>query len=118
MLTTPEPAEPKPVRLVPELVGVQELYGDAISVNLRSARTVITIPWEFVAGVSADKITNERYTFIRRDTGEDIATFRPRQIAETIRIDLRGMGLLSFPNNKTFDFGGTKQIWMEYAQKT
>src|SRR5438876_8281727 len=68
-LSTITAALSAPVVRVPELVRAKELYGDSVRADVEHARTLISIPWSSVTGVSAEKVTNERWTFVRTDTG-------------------------------------------------
>ena len=117
MLTALAPGTTKPVVRLPELVRARELYGGDVRVRLTDARTIVSVPWPAVAGVSAASVTRQRYTFVSADTGEEVQTFRPRQIAESIRIDLTSTGNLKIGKNAPIDFGDAKEIHIDYSPK-
>jgi hypothetical protein len=117
ILTGFTPSASTPVVRVPELVRTKELYGAGVGRRLDDVRTMISIPWSSVAEVTTEKVTTDRYTFVRTDRNEEIDTFRPRQIAESIRIDLASTGNLKFRNNATVEFGDAKEVWIEYLPK-
>jgi hypothetical protein len=100
---------------VPELVRMKELYGEAVRPLLKGASKTISIPWSGIRTISTEKVSDARYTFVRKDNGEEVETFRPRNIAETIRIQLASRGSLEFDQTKTsLDLEKISEIWIEY----
>jgi hypothetical protein len=100
---------------VPELVRMKELYGEAVKPILKAASKTISIPWSGIGVISTEKVSDVRYTFVRKDNGEEVETFRPRKIAETIRIQLNSGGTMRFDQGKTnVDLQKISQIWIEY----
>ena len=83
----------KPDTRVPALVHMKELYPRA-SARIEASPTIITIPWPAVAAISADTLSDERWTFVEKATGEEVVTFRPRRLAESVRFDLVSTGIL------------------------
>lgn len=103
-----------PVVKVSDLVRMKELYGDGFRVRMERSTNSISIPWNSIAMVSTERVTNARYTFVRRDNGEEIVAFRPRNIAESIRIDLSPSGQLKSGLAKgRIDLGGVREIRIE-----
>jgi hypothetical protein len=103
---------------VPELVRLKELYGSEITSRVDHAPNNISIPWSSVRTVSTDKVSLARYTFVRKDNGEEVETFRPRNIAESIRIELTSFGSLDFSLAKAdIDVSQAKEIWIEQVPK-
>jgi len=110
-----EPGRTAPEVRVPELVRVKELYGEGARPFLNRAKNVISIPWSAIRKVSTNEVSASRYTFIRTDSGEELYTFRPRQVAESVRIDLTSNGTLNFNrSNTTFD-SSVRVIRVEHA---
>jgi hypothetical protein len=86
---------------VPELVRMKEFYGDAVRSRIEECPTVIEIPYATIRSIVTNEVSAARYTFLRKDTGKEVASFQPRQIAESIRIDLSSPGSLRLDNGKT-----------------
>ncbi|HXC62155.1 MAG TPA: hypothetical protein VNV63_05735, partial [Nitrospiria bacterium] len=111
-------SESSPVVKVPELIGLKELFGNGITPKLDHAPNSVSIPWSSVRTVSTDKVSNVRYTFVRKDNGEEIQSFRPRNVAELIRIELTSFGSLDFNLAKAdIDVSKVKEIWIEQVPK-
>jgi hypothetical protein len=89
----------KPNLRVPALVDVQELYPGARP-KLDKSPTIISIPWSAVAGIAAETLSEDRWTFVVKETGEEVVTFRPRQVAESVRIDLVSSGVLNIDDGR------------------
>ena len=70
-----------------DVVHVRELYKDAISLIDRSP-SMISIPWTAIKSVETHSLSKERWTFVRRETDEEVISFRPRKIADSIKIEL------------------------------
>jgi hypothetical protein len=70
---------------VPELVRMKEFYGNSFKSHVDQCPSVITIPTTAIQSVTTDVVSPTRYTFLRSDTGTEIESFRPRQIAESLR---------------------------------
>lgn len=112
-------SESSPVVKVPELVRMKELYGDGITPLVDRAPNNISIPWSSIRAVSTDQVSPSRYTFVRKDNGEEIASFRPRNIAQTIRIELTSLGTLDFfPVKADIELRKAKEIWIEQVPKS
>ncbi len=85
------------------VVHVRELYKDAISLIDRSP-SMISIPWTAIKSVETHSLSKERWTFVRRETEEEVISFRPRKIADSIKIELndprQSRGLISVSPSK------------------
>src|SRR5438105_14378383 len=84
-------SESTPVVKVPELIGLKELFGSDITPKLDHAPNNLSIPWSSIKTVSTDKVSSVRYTFVRKDNGAEIESFRPRNVAESIGIELTSL---------------------------
>jgi hypothetical protein len=116
--TTATEASPAVVK-VPELVRLKELFGSGITPLVDRAPNNILIPWSSIRMVSTYEVSASRFTFVRKDNGEEIATFRPRNIAETLRIQLSAAGQLNFnPLKSDIDASKVKEIWIEQVPKS
>lgn len=109
VINTVETATASTVVNVPELVRISELYGPGTKSLVGRAKNILTIPWSSIRKVSTEEVTAARYTFVRKDSGEDIASFRPRQVAESVRIDLTSMGAIAF-NRATTPFNSDVRL--------
>lgn len=106
---------PKPDVRVPPLVNVQELYPGA-SPKLAKSPTIISIPWSAVTGISAETLSEDRWTFVVKDTGEEVITFRPRQVAESLRFDLVSSGVLEMNDGEvSVDLAEVSDVSTEFV---
>ena len=102
--------------VVPELIRMREFYGDSIRSRISECPTVISIPYTAIRSIAAAELSPTKYTFTRADTGEEVDTFRARQIAESIRIDLSSDGVLKLDGGKTsIALNSTKELRLEYS---
>lgn len=92
------PTDPK--IFVPELVRMKEFYGDSVRSRVDKCPTVISIPSNAIRSMTTTEVTKFRWTFVRADNNEEVNSFRPRQIAETIKIDLSSAGTLKLNGGK------------------
>jgi hypothetical protein len=112
------PSGSQPVINIPEVVRMKEFYGSGIKPLLDKSPKTISIPWSGIRRVATEQVSDARYTFVRKDTGEEVQTFRPRKVAESVRIELSSSGKLEFGASKTsLDLQGVKAIWIEYAPR-
>jgi hypothetical protein len=106
---------PKPDVRVPQLVDVQELYPGARP-RLERSPTLISIPWSSVKGISAETLSEDRWTFVNKATGEEVITFRPRQVAETVRFDLVSSGTLRVNDGElAIDLADVRDVSTEFV---
>jgi hypothetical protein len=102
--------------VIPELIRMKEFYGDSIRSRISECPTVVRIPYTAIRSISAAELSPSKYAFTRADTGEEVASFRPRQIAESIKIDLSSDGVLKLDGGKTsIDLSNTKELRLDYG---
>ena len=90
---------PKPNIRLPELVHLREIYRDAVP-KLDKSPSIISIPWSAVRSITANTLSEDRWTFVWKDTGKEVVSFRPRKLAESIKIDLASKGFLELNDGK------------------
>jgi hypothetical protein len=101
---------------VPELVRVKELYGKEAKTRVDQCPSVITIPSAAIRSITTSEVSPSRYTFVRADNGQEIQSFRPRQIAETIKIDLSSAGTLKLEGGKVnIPLGSARELRVQYT---
>jgi hypothetical protein len=106
----------QPRIFVPEIVRMKEFYGDAIRSKVDNCPSVISIPYGAIRSITTDEVSASRYTFVRTDNGEEVQSFRPRQVAESIKIDLSSTGTLKVDNGKvSIPLGAARELRVEYA---
>jgi len=109
-------AEANRTFVVPELIRMKEFYGDSIRARISESPTVVSIPYTAIRSITAAELSTTKYTFTRADTGQEVASFRARQIAESIRIDLSSEGVLKLDGGKTsIALDSAKELRMEYS---
>ncbi len=98
----------------PEMVRAKELYGNAVKSRIDRCPSIITIPAGAIRSMSAAKLTKNRWTFVRADNNKEVDTFRPRQVAETIRFDLSSAGILKLDGGKVnIPLDTVRELWFE-----
>ena len=104
----------KPDLRLPELLHVREIYRDATP-KIDDSPSIISIPWSAIRSVSTNTVSDDRWTFVRTDTGEEVNTVRPRKIAESLKIELVSSGTLKLNNGKaSVPLGGAKELWTDF----
>src|SRR5207248_2081712 len=64
----------------------------------------------------ATELTAARYTFVRSDTGEEVTTFRPRQVADAIKIEVSSAGILKLDSGKVnIPLDTARELRVEYT---
>ena len=102
--------------VIPEIVRMKEFYGDSIRSRIAECPTVIRIPYSTIQSISAVDLSPAKYTFLRRDTGQEVTTFRARKIAETIKIDLSSDSVIHMDNGKTsLELNKFRELRAEFA---
>jgi hypothetical protein len=102
--------------VVPELIRMKEFYGNDVKSHVDKCPGVISIPRSAIRGVTATELTAARYTFVRTDTGEEVTTFRPRQVADAIKIDLSSAGTLKLDDGKVnIPLETARELRVEYT---
>jgi hypothetical protein len=111
----PASAPGSPRISVPELVRMKEFYGNSVKSHVDQCPSVISIPSAAIRSVTTDGVSKDRYTFVRADNGEEVNSFRPRQIAETIKIDLSSAGTLKLDDGKVnIPLDTARELRVEY----
>jgi hypothetical protein len=106
----------EPTIKVPELVSMKEFYGKSYRSLIAECPTMITIPRNAIQSITTANVSDDRYTFVRSDNGQEVNTFRPRQIAETIKIELSSAAVLKLDNGKvSIPLEGAKQLTADYS---
>jgi len=109
-------ASTNPKIFIPEIVRMKEFYGDAVKSHVDKCPSVISIPSSAIRSVTTSEVSPSRYTFVRADNGEEVNSFRPRQIAETIKIDLSSAGTLKLDDGKVnIPLDSARELRVEYA---
>lgn|SRR5678816_245879 len=111
---TAETASGRPDYKIPELIRMQEIYGNNIHSKVPECPTLISIPYAAIKSISASEVSPTRYTFVRRDNGEEIQTFRPRKVAETLRIELSSDAIMKV-DGKTIALNTMKELHTRYS---
>jgi len=106
----------EPMIKVPELVSMKEFYGKNYRSLISECPTLITIPRKAIQSITTANVSDDRYTFVRTDNGQEVETFRRRQIAETIKINLSSSAILKLDNGKTsIPLDGAKELHADYS---
>jgi hypothetical protein len=112
----PVAASADPKIFVPELVRMKEFYGNGVKSRVDQCPSVITIPSNAIRSVTTSEVSKSRYTFVRADNGEEIETFRPRQIADVIKIDLSSTCTLKLDSGKVnIPLETARELRVEYT---
>jgi hypothetical protein len=109
-------ASADPKIFIPEVVRMKEFYGDAVKSHVDKCPSVLSIPANAIHSITTSEVTQSRYTFVRADNGEEVNSFRPRQIAETIKIDLSSAGVLKLDDGKVnIPLETARELRVDYA---
>ncbi len=102
--------------LVPELIRMKEFYGNDVKSHVDNCPSVISIPRNAIRNITATELTSARYTFVRTDTGEEVASFRPRQVADALKLELSSAGTLKFDDGKVnIPLETARELRVEYT---
>jgi len=101
--------------VVPELIRMKEFYGNDVKGHIDQCPGLITIPRNAIRSVTTAEVTPARYTFVRADNGEEVTTFRPRQVADALKIDLSSAGTLKLDDGKVIPLGTARELRVEYT---
>jgi hypothetical protein len=102
--------------VVPELIRMKEFYGNDVKSHVDKCPGSISIPRNAIRSVNATELTSARYTFVRTDTGEEVTSFRPRQVADAIKIELSSAGILKLDDGKVnIPLDTTRDLRVEYT---
>jgi len=109
-------ASAAPQIFIPEIVRFKEFYGDAVKSHVDKCPSVLSIPRSAIHSIRTSEVSPARYTFVRADNGEEVNSFRPRQLAETIKIDLSSAGTLKLDGGKVnIPLDTARELRVEYA---
>jgi hypothetical protein len=104
---------------VPELVRMKEFYGNSIRSKANDAPSIITIPYNAIRSVTTSEVSSDRITFVRADNGKEVNTFRPRRVAETIKIELLSAGILKLDSGKVaIPLQTARELTVEYTPES
>lgn len=107
-------ADPKIV--APELIRMKEFYGNDVKSHIDLCPGLISIPRNAIRSVTTSEVTPMRYTFVRSDNGEEVTTFRPRQVADALKIDLSSAGTLKMEEGKVnIPLHTARELRVEYT---
>jgi hypothetical protein len=116
VLETKATASGRPKIVAPELVRMSEIYGPDVKSKFAKCPTVIEIPFAAIRSITTSEVTKDRWTFVRADDGQEIDTFRPRQIAEGLKIELSSNSVLKLDGGKTtISLATTQEMTSNYA---
>ena len=105
-----------PKIVTPELVRMKEFYGNDVKSHIDRCPGLISIPRNAVRAVTTAEVSPRRYTFIRTDNGEEVTTFRPRQVAEILKVDLSSAGTLKMEEGKVnIPLHTARELRVEYT---
>ena len=111
-----KPVESRAKIMVPEIIRMKEFYGNDVKSRVDECPGVISIPRNTIRSIKATELTDSRYTFVRADNGEEVNTFRPRQLADAILIEVSSAGTLTLDNGKTtIPLGTARELRVEYT---
>jgi len=100
----------------PELIRMKEFYGNDVKSHIDQCPGLITIPRNAIRSVTTSETTPLRYTFVRTDNGEEVTTFRPRQVADALKIDLSSAGTLKLEEGKiNIPLHTARELRVEYT---
>lgn len=109
-------ASADPKIFIPEIVRMKEFYGEGVKSHVDKCPSVISIPKTAIRSVTTSEVSPSRYTFVRADNGEEVNSFRPRQIAATIKIDLSSAGTLKLDDGKVnIPLETARELTVNYA---
>lgn len=102
--------------VVPELIRMKEFYGEEVKSHIDKCPSVISIPRTAIRSIQATELTQARYTFVRADNGEEVVSFRPRQVADAIKVELSSAGKITLDDgNVTIPLDTTRELRVEYT---
>ena len=99
-LQTNSVASAQPKVFIPEIVRMSEFYGPGVKPHFEKCPSVIEIPLSAIRSITTSSVSKDRWTFVRADTGVEVNTFRPRQIAEGLKIELSSHSILKLDGLK------------------
>jgi hypothetical protein len=116
VLETKALASGRPKVAAPELVRMSEIYGPDVKSKFAKCPSVIEIPYAAIRSITTSDVTKDRWTFVRADNGQEIDSFRPRQIAEGLKIELSSNSVLKLDGGKTtISLATTQEMTSNYS---
>jgi hypothetical protein len=101
---------------LPELIRMKEFYGNEVKSHIDRCPGVITISRSAIRSITTSELTPARYTFVRADNGEEVTTFRPRQVADAIKIDISSAGTFKLDDGKVnIPLNTARELRVEYT---
>ncbi|HLH32181.1 MAG TPA: hypothetical protein VKY31_13340 [Terriglobia bacterium] len=112
----PGVASADPKIFAPELIRMKEFYGNDVKSHIDQCPGLISIPRNAIRSITTAEVTPMRYTFVRSDNGEEVTSFRPRQVADALKIDLSSAGTLKMEDSKlNIPLQTTRELRVEYT---
>jgi hypothetical protein len=109
-------ASADPKIFAPELIRMKEFYGNDVRSHIDQCPGLISIPRNAIRSVTTAEVTPARYTFVRADSGEEVTSFRPRQLADALKIDLSSAGTLKLDEGKVnIPLHTARELRVEYT---
>jgi hypothetical protein len=100
----------------PELIRMKEFYGNDVKSHIDRCPGVITISRNAIRSITTSETTPARYTFVRTDNGEEVTSFRPRQVADAIKIDISSAGTFKLDDGKVnIPLNTARELRVEYT---
>jgi len=100
----------------PELIRMKEFYGNDVKSHIDQCPGLISIPRNAIRSITTSELSQSRYTFVRADSGEEVTTFRPRQVAAVLKFDLSSAGTLKLDDGKVnIPLETTRELRVEYT---
>jgi hypothetical protein len=119
LLQTNAVATERPKISIPEVVRMSEFYGTGVKAHFEKCPSVIEIPLSAIRSITASSVSKDRWTFVRADTGAEVNTFRPRQIAEGLKIELSSNSVLKLDGMKlSIPLDTTQELVSNYEPAT
>ncbi len=116
IVETAAPANGRPKVFAPEAVQMSEIYGAGVKANFEKCPHIIEIPYAAIKSITSSSLTKDRWTFVRSDSKQEIDTFRPRQIAEGLKLELMSNSVLKLDGGKILvKLESTQEILCSYA---
>ena len=80
---------------------------------------MISIPWTAIKSVETHSLSKERWTFVRRETEEEVISFRPRKIADSIKIELLSTGTLTMNDGTiSLPLREATEVWTDFVPES
>jgi hypothetical protein len=107
-------ADPK--IFAPELIRMKEFYGNDVKSHIDQCPGLISIPRNAIRSITTSEVTPARYTFVRADNGEEVTSFRPRQVADALKIDLSSASTLKLDEGRVnIPLHTARELRVEYT---